>query len=77
MKEVKKCKFCKFWDPLGKDFCGSLWYENAGECNNPKVYDYVNNGNTLVRAGGSEGDGDYFHTSGEFGCIKFERKTKC
>uniref|UniRef100_A0A6M3JD43 Uncharacterized protein n=2 Tax=viral metagenome TaxID=1070528 RepID=A0A6M3JD43_9ZZZZ len=66
----KICKNCKFFHLLGRNFCNVNWYENAGECGNPEVYDN-NCGDLLVRAGGSDGDGDYFHVKENFGCVRF------
>ena len=68
------CKNCEFYRPI-KGFCRDPWYEDAGGCENPEVYDDCNHVNTMVRAGGSEGDGDYFHVCGYFGCVKFVAKS--
>ncbi len=69
-----KCGQCKFFRLLGKGYVNSEYYRHAGECRNPEVYDGYKEG-TLVRAGGSDGDGDYFHVHENFGCIKFENVT--
>lgn len=66
------CKNCEHFRLFTPGFHKTEWYMNAGKCENPKVYDYVNNKNTLIRAGGSEGDGDYFHVKESFGCIAWK-----
>ncbi len=70
---MKKCKKCKHFELLEGYFCSDPWHASAGECGNPEIYDDSND-NSLVRAGGSDGDGDYFYVSADFGCIKFEEK---
>ncbi len=67
------CKKCKFFSLLGEDFVNSEFYRHAGECTNPEVVDRNDpSDGVLIRAGGSDGDGDYFHIHEDFGCIKFE-----
>jgi len=68
------CKNCLYFHILGRNFCDDSWYEKAGDCKNSSVWDYCNNSDTLVKAGGSDGDGDYFHVKENFGCVKFEAK---
>lgn len=69
-----KCRECEFFRPLGPDYASGEFYAHAGECKNPKVVDeYDPAEGVLIRAGGSDGDGDYFHVHENFGCIKFKK----
>ncbi len=68
------CGECEFYDPLGANFCTGEFYENAGECRNEDVWEDCNSEKALVRAGGSDGYGDYFHVRKDFGCVKGRRK---
>ena len=60
-----KCKTCRFWDTEWED-------TEEKPCVNPIIN--KNDKGGMIRYGGSDGDGDYFHPSGEFGCIFFEVK---
>ena len=68
------CGMCRFFQPH------AIWMEGDseslkrwGSCGNPKL-DFTDVDNGLVHAGGSDGDGDYWHITKDFGCIFFEAK---
>ena len=68
------CKTCKYYNgPFLEQGVDTDWYKNAGECTNPKVWNDTNDSDVLVRAGGFEGYGDYFHVKEDFGCVKWEK----
>ena len=76
---IMTCKDCKFFRLLGADFVNTEFYRHAGNCANPRVTDEYDPSDTdghLIRAGGSDGYGDYFHVHEDFGCIKFEAKER-
>jgi len=62
-----KCKECKFWD--------LNWDREEKPCNHPRIdNDFGEENNLLIKYGGFEGYGDYFHPTGEFGCILAEAR---
>ena len=62
-----KCKECKFWD--------LNWDREDKPCNHPRIdNNFGEENNLLIKYGGFEGYGDYFHPTGEFGCILAEAR---
>ncbi|MBU1082493.1 MAG: hypothetical protein KKB59_18550 [Spirochaetes bacterium] len=67
----KICNNCEFYYPncyANNNKKDMEW----GDCYNPKLS--IEDNNSFIRAGGSDGDGDYFHVLDKFGCIFWEGK---
>jgi len=66
-----KCKDCRYFC-LNAAIYGDEDLRKWGHCKNPKL-DIEGKGG-LIRAGGAEDYGDYWHITGDFGCIFFEQR---
>jgi hypothetical protein len=66
-----KCGKCRWYYPeiIWMEGDSESWRKWGG-CNNPKL-DIDGN---IIRAGGEDGYGDYWHMAADFGCILFENK---
>lgn len=69
---TNRCKDCKHYSPECYYSEGDpIKWRKWGNCTNPKL---DIDKSEIIRAGGSDGDGDHWHMTGDFGCVFFEGK---